>query len=237
METKYQPTFCPSFSEVCSYPHLLNVCLQTDNLRVYKSGDQVDVVCDAGLAPAAKTTICQPNRTWDPEPVCSIIECTPPSSIEHGSLSPILNSYVYRTRITLTCDNGYEAEHRRATLTCLHDGTWDFITLKCVEVHCDDTSDVQLNVVQGYPSHDVVQGYPTLAFGQIGEATYNSTLFNLKNGSLQLNCSAERKLFWINAPEFGKNVFILAYGTSISASTSGAGKGHLTPPCKTSRVR
>ena len=29
----------------------------------------------------------------------------------------------------------------------------------------------------------------------------------------------------------------LAYETRISASTSGAGKCHLTPPCKTSRVR
>ena len=28
-----------------------------------------------------------------------------------------------------------------------------------------------------------------------------------------------------------------AYGTMISASTSGAGKCHLTPPCKMSRVR
>ena len=30
---------------------------------------------------------------------------------------------------------------------------------------------------------------------------------------------------------------ILAYGTRISTSTFGAGKCHLTPPCKTSRVR
>ena len=183
---------------MCSYPNLLNGCLQTTNFGLYKSGDHVNVVCDTGLAPAAKTTICQPNRTWEPEPVCSIIECTPPSSIEHGSLSPVLSSYVYRTSLTLTCDNGYEAEHRRANLTCLHDGTWGFISLKCVEVNCNDTSDVQ---------HDVVQGYPSLAFGQVGEGTYNSTFFNLKHGSLQLNCSSERKLFWINRPDFGRHVF------------------------------
>ena len=192
---------------MCSYPNLLNGCLQTNNLGLYKSGDQVDVVCNAGLEPAAKTTTCQPNGTWDPEPVCSIIECIPPSSIEHGSLSPILRRYVYRTSLTLTCDNGYEAEHERDTLKCLYDGTWDFISLKCVKVHCNDTSDVQLDAVQGYPSLDVVQGYPTLAFGQVGEATYNSTFFNLKHGSLQLNCSSERKLFWINRPDFGRHVF------------------------------
>jgi len=36
---------------------------------------------------------------------------------------------------------------------------------------------------------------------------------------------------------FGDGNLFFAYGTRISAWTSGAGKYHLTPPCKTSRVR
>ena len=156
--------------------------------------------CDIGyfLTSTNNPRVCVESNHWNgDEPVCEIVHCMAPSSIENGTLNPNLSTFEYGTTITLKCNDGYEAENGRTHLTCLHDGTWDTTSPKCNPVRCNDTSDVQ---------HDVVQGYPPVAFGQLGEVTYNSTFFNLKNGSLQVQCSSERKLSWIIKPEFGEQV-------------------------------
>ena len=154
--------------------------------------------CYDGYRLASTTSLaCQANGQWMGQPTeCNKITC-PSLSVENGTFKPISINYAYRTVITLTCSSGYEAEHGRTQLTCQHDGTWGLASLKCIKIRCNDTSDVQ---------HDVVLWYPLLAFGEVGKAVYNSTYFNYKTGSLQVNCSYDRKLFWINKPVFGEHV-------------------------------
>ena len=184
----------------CKSPNNFTHGFYNSSQPVYQFGSALLAACDMGykLTSTNNLRVCVQNNHWNgDEPVCEIVQCMPPSSIENGTLNPNSSTFEYRKTITLKCNDGYEAENGRTTMTCLHDGTWDLTSLKCNPVRCNDTNDVQ---------HDVVQGYPPVAFGQVGEVTYNSTFFNLKNGSLQVQCSSERKLSWIIKPEFGEQV-------------------------------
>ena len=68
--------------------------------------------------------------------------------------------------------------------------------LLCVPLICNDSKGVE---------HEAIQSYPLLAFGEYLSVEYNSTFFIIKNGSLQVNCTAERRSAWIDKPFFGES--------------------------------
>ena len=182
----------------CGQPNNFSHGVYNGSQTLYEFNSALLALCEIGynIITNNNPRVCEDTNQWTGnEPVCQIVECTFPSSVEHGSFSPVLDSYVYGAIITLICSAGYETENKRTTFTCLQNGTWGLMSLKCYSVRCNDTSDVQ---------HDVVLGYPSVAFGQVAKVTYNSTFFNVKNGTLYVNCSSDRKLSWIIMPEFGE---------------------------------
>jgi len=199
-----QSPVCPPIT--CKSPKNFSHGSYNGSQTLYQFNSALLASCDMGynLISNNNPRVCEENNKWTGnEPVCQIVQCITPSHMENGTLNTSLSTLDYRTTLTLKCNNGYEAENGRTTMTCQHDGTWSLTSLKCNPVRCNDTSDIQ---------HDVVQGYPSVAFGQVGEVTYNSTYFNFKNGSLQVLCSSDGKLSWIIMPDFGeqvKNNFIL----------------------------
>jgi len=163
----------------------------------YSYGTVLVPLCYKGHYIANNVTkrACEENDIWSWEdPVCQIVQCTEHQPVEHGSLiSSHDHQFEYKTIITLTCDIGYEPANRITNASCLDTGSWDSM-LRCVKLQCNNTSDVE---------HAAIQTYPLLAFGDVEEATYNATFFNLMTGSLKIKCSLERKLTWIDPPQFG----------------------------------
>jgi len=187
----------------CNLPNtLLNVKYNGSQV-LYPYGSILVPFCDKGYYLVNNVTerVCTEKDKWSgSDPICrfhelhAIILCTTPLRIEHGALSSNNMLYVYNTVVTVLCDRGYEPANGIASMSCLEDGTWSPLSLECTKILCNDTRDVE---------SDVIHTYPQLAFGDIGEASSNLTFFNLISGSLQMSCSSERRLFWINTPEFG----------------------------------
>jgi len=168
----------------------------------YSFGTVLVPLCEIGhyLANNVTERVCGQKDTWSSaDPVCQIVECQEHQPVEHGSLNSFHeHQYEYETIITLTCDSGYEPASGITNASCLDTGTWDSV-LRCVKLQCNNTSDVE---------HAAIQTYPLIAFGDVKEAKYNTTLFNLMKGSLKMNCSLERKLTWIDPPQFGKSLYV-----------------------------
>jgi len=163
----------------------------------YSYGTVLVPLCDKGHYIANNVTerACKEKDTWSTkDPVCQIVQCLEPKPVDHGSLNiSHEHQYEYKTILTLTCDSGYEPANGKTNASCFDTGSWDFM-LRCVKLQCNNTSDVE---------HAAIQTYPLLAFGDVEKAAYNATLFNLLKGSLKIHCSLERKLTWIDPPQFG----------------------------------
>jgi len=165
---------------------------------VYTFGSTLIPSCQTGyrLNNNHNVRICVNNNTWSgSKPECHIVQFTAPPTIEHGSLSSGMDVLDYEAVITVTCNHGYEEEYGRTNLTCRDDGTWGSSLPRCVPIPCNDSSDV---------THTAITDYPSLAFGEVGNVFYNTTFYNLQNGTLEVNCSSERKLNWMTQPIFGK---------------------------------
>jgi len=193
----------PVCSEItCISPNVFTNGRYNGSQTNYSYGTVLVPLCDKGHYIANNVTerACEENDIWKWEdPVCQIVQCTEPQPVEHGSLnSSHEHQYEYKTIITLTCDIGYEPANGITNASCLDTGSWDSM-LQCVKLQCNNTSDVE---------HAAIQTYPLLAFGDVEEATYNATFFNLMTGSLKINCSLERRLSWIDPPQFGKSSYV-----------------------------
>jgi len=245
-------------------PQVANGSVPTTTKELYKPQDALTITCNAGYIPSSIVTICQSDRTWTPQPICTYVSCTIPklqkgyytiggiqnataqpygSTIyptcsqsgytpsfstartcqENGNWSgldptcipivtcnsvPVIanghydggsNSlpYLLNQEITLTCEAGYYMSGSSDTRTCISNDTWSAKNHTCVRITCNDTSDVRHESITEYP-------YPDVGFAEVGTVTLNSSFFHLRKGSLKVNCSAERKLSWINTPEIGR---------------------------------
>jgi len=132
-------------------------------------------------------------------PVCEIIKCFRPT-VQNGLFTPTRNFYDYNTQIKIQCNMNFEIEDGPDSRTCQEDGTWGSDTLHCVKSLCNDTRDVM---------HASIGTFPQLAIGEIGSVWYNYTVFLLQSGSVEINCSMDRKLSWISTPEFGRFLNVL----------------------------
>jgi len=86
------------------------------------------------------------------------------------------------------------------------DGQWSGQPPRCTQITCD-AEDV---------THKAIQKYPSLGIGETADVSYNTSLFNLKNGSLQVKCTAEWKLTWIHQPYFGISIYITEFKRAYS---------------------
>ena len=210
--TLYKCIWC-KISEVCSPISFKNGHLLTKNNIILKPGKQAIVTCDINYAPVHTTTTCQTNRSWSPQPSCIEVTCNVPI-LSEGQY--YLNQNVvasgtmlrFQSVITPSCGSGY-LPIPDTQRTCQVDGQWSGQSPRCTQITCD-TEDVR---------HSAIQHYPTLGIGETADVSYNASLFNLKNGSLQVQCTTERKLMWIHQPYFGITIYIIKYELTVSKKT------------------
>lgn len=91
--------------------------------------------CDDGyvrFGPAERK--CQSNGTWSGiDTTCQVITCPRPGEILHGRV--IGTEFLYRGKITYTCDEGYELSGT-VERTCGSDGSWSSPEPSCRPVEC-----------------------------------------------------------------------------------------------------
>jgi len=198
------------FTEVCSPLSLENGQLLTEDSNIFKPGEQVTFTCKSNYAPFYTKTTCQTDRSWSPQPSCIEVTCTVPTFLEGRYYldQNVVESETmlgFQSIITPVCGIGYlpSPDTQR---TCQSDGQWSGQPPRCTQITCD-AEDVQ---------HKAIQKYPSLGIGETVDVSYNTSLFNLKNGSLQVKCTAERKLTWIHQPYFGINIYITEFKRAYS---------------------
>jgi len=181
-------------------------CIQPDQMQnghyngtnvTYFYGSVLVPTCDKGyfISNNVNTRVCEMFSTWSGnDPLCEIVKCFWPS-VQNGLFSPTRNFYEYNTQITIQCDVNFEIKDGQYTRTCQEDGTWGSQTMQCVKIFCNDTRNA---------THVSIEVYPHLSIGEVGTVLYNSTFFHLKRGSVDVNCTIDRKLLWTNTPVFGK---------------------------------
>jgi len=182
----------------CNPPSTFNGSYNSSRTN-YPFGTVLVPTCEVGyyMTNNVQSRTCEGQNTWSGDsPACHIVTCTIPSQPNHGTLINDNHAYVYQSVITVTCYAGYEAENGISSSTCREDGNWSS-ELQCVLVRCNDSSGVQHVAIHDTP-------YPFPAIGEMVTLAYNSTFFIIRNGSLQVNCSSDRRLSWIDKPSFGK---------------------------------
>jgi len=193
----------------CKSPSAFSNGYYNDSQTNYTFGSVLAPTCNMGynMTTYVESRTCERQDSWSGvSPVCDIVKCTEHLELYNGLLFKLDNETLeYQTVITIACNAGYEAEDGIWNSTCTENGTWSSV-LQCVPVICNDSSDVE---------HKAIHVYPKPAFGEIANVTYNSTYFVKKNGSLQINCSSERKLSWVSKPYFGKLMSIVIVASSV----------------------
>jgi len=164
----------------------------------YDFGTTLVPTCNPGyyLSNNLSKRVCEQLHKWSgKEPVCEIIKCKIPTVL-NGRITSSRTHYTYSEKIFMQCDQGYEIRSGSAIRTCQANGTWNQPPVECVKFLCNDTSGIIHAAI-------TPNAYPTLAFGQSGNVTFNSTLFYLRQGSVEVTCSKTRQLTWVTKPYFG----------------------------------
>jgi len=164
----------------------------------YDFGSVMSPICDEGynMANNVIERVCEGINKWSgDDPHCTLVACNTHVSIGNGWLTPNQQNYNYNTTVELSCHDGYEVKDGPSRRTCLEDGSWGNLPLQCIKIICNDTSNV---------SHESINKYPSISFGEVGNVTYNYSFFHLKDGFTEGNCSANRRFSWTKSPEIGK---------------------------------
>ena len=182
----------------CSPPTIFDNGHYNGNQSRYDFGSVLTPKCTKGfyILNNVMQRFCEQHNKWSGEnPNCTLVTCKRPASIGNGLLIPDQHLYTYNITIELKCYTGYEVKVGTPSRTCLEDGSWGPEALQCEGITCNDTSDV---------IHEYVNSYPVITFPEVGAAKYYEPFFHLKNGSIEVNCSADKKLSWINPPVLGR---------------------------------
>ncbi|KAF4078625.1 hypothetical protein AMELA_G00201170 [Ameiurus melas] len=93
--------------------------------------------CNEGyLLVGEKNRNCRDNG-WDGrDPVCEVVKCSPPSSIQNGLFDPVEDSYDYNQAVTYSCTGSYTLIGK-SVLTCSNNGTFHPSPPKCLLVECE----------------------------------------------------------------------------------------------------
>jgi len=180
----------------CKPPSVFSNGNYNDSHANYQFGAVLVPTCEVGyyMTSNVQYRTCVGQNTWSgASPACHIVTCTSPSQLKHGTLNANNQTSEYQTVIYITCYAGYEAEKGITSSTCRENGTWSSV-LQCLPVICNDSRGVE---------HEAILSYPLLELDAVVSVDFNSTFFIIKNGSLQVNCTDERRLTWIDKPFFG----------------------------------
>ncbi|XP_035375850.1 sushi, von Willebrand factor type A, EGF and pentraxin domain-containing protein 1 isoform X3 [Electrophorus electricus] len=125
----------------CSSPPRLTNGYIKESMRKgnYVYSNKVTYACNAGYRLTGKPErMCMANKQWsnsDP-PVCVLLTCPTPSTIEHGHYSGSI--FEVGSKVEYVCDEGYELTGD-AVWTCLKYGKWDKSrTPHCSPVKCPE---------------------------------------------------------------------------------------------------
>ncbi|XP_052777233.1 receptor-type tyrosine-protein phosphatase epsilon-like [Mya arenaria] len=125
-------------------------------------------------------------------PLCDIVRCNSFGPLPDGSLRlknntlTISKAFDYGTTILSDCDTGFELRDS-AERTCVENGSWSGMTPICEKVRCTNQTILE-DLFQRNTNESL--------FGDKFIAVYNSEHFNLVNGSLDVECSADGRLRW-----------------------------------------
>jgi len=103
-------------------------------------------------------------------------------------------TYKPGVEITIACDFGYEPS--MVNTICQVTKEWS-PQPECTKAVCNDTSDVR---------HEAIPSFPVLAIGENATVSYNTKMFYLYAGSVEVKCSGSKQLKWIQTPELSKHI-------------------------------
>jgi len=115
--------------------------VENDNM-VFKTHEQVPIVCDFGYMPVSPIVTCQPDRTWNPTPICSIVTCSVPAvtggyykyngqTASPGLLLP------YMSTIQPNCNGSNFTPVPSTSQTCQNNGSWIEQASECIRITCN----------------------------------------------------------------------------------------------------
>jgi len=180
----------------CGQPTVQSQVVFNDSKSVYDFNTVLVPSCKRGYYIMNNITqlICNDTNVWIGEvPICAIVQCQSPT-VPNGTVVSSESIYNFNTSITIECYDGFEIKDGSYTRTCKEDGTWGLLISQCERIRCDDFPDV---------GHEDVVVFPHLLFGDVGNVSYNATIFYLIRGTTEVMCSSEKKLTWTSAPTFG----------------------------------
>jgi len=183
------------FKEDYSFPTILPGRISSQSKIIYKSEDVANITCNEGYVHSSLYTTCQPERYWfwrTEEPKCSVLTSNEPSNMLNGILTPDQPTFNFNTTVVLSCNDGYEITAHR---TCCEDGTWGPELFGCVKIICNDYVNIR---------HESINQYPLISFNEVRLVVYNSSFFHVQEGSAEVHCSADGKLYWTKSPLFGR---------------------------------
>jgi len=134
------------FLEVCRLPEVSNGSVPNTLKDLYKPQDALNVTCSAGYAPSSILTICQSDRTWTPEPICTYVSCAMPI-LQNGyyTIDGIQNETAqqYGSKINPTCSQSGYTPSPFIARTCQESGTWSGLNPKCIpKITCNSLPSV-----------------------------------------------------------------------------------------------
>ncbi|XP_070695141.1 membrane cofactor protein-like isoform X2 [Pempheris klunzingeri] len=102
-------------------------------------GDKVVISCDPGYGLVGNNQLFCGDKGWKGRlPVCEVVTCDPPASIDGGSFTPRQESYDYREVVRYSClMNDYTLDGPKS-LICSENGMFEPDPPKCTMVQCED---------------------------------------------------------------------------------------------------
>lgn len=112
------------------------------NRSEFNIDDRIRYQCDEGyelsfnsLNPSGEIR-CLQTGMWEANlPECLIISCPQPVPIVHGAYTADTAKYSYGSKLTFTCNGGYEIKGE-SVLTCKSDGNWSHPQPVCSAIEC-----------------------------------------------------------------------------------------------------
>lgn len=131
--------FC---ARACGVPERLNFAVPRDSdleRDIFLPGTNVTYNCRPGYrrSPGSINVItCLDNYTWStPSQFCVPRSCGHPQDADNGEFEAT-NAFLFGSRVTYTCNDGYRLASRRHYRDCQADGTWSNAVPQCEVVLC-----------------------------------------------------------------------------------------------------
>nr|XP_057907600.1 membrane cofactor protein-like isoform X2 [Doryrhamphus excisus] len=106
-------------------------------------GDKIYITCNKGYILVGKNELyCGADGWMGRLPSCEVVTCEPPSQVENGFFSPVLEIYDYRAAVQYSCQKDYTL-NGSIILSCSENAKFQPDPPVCVKVNCPEiTSDI-----------------------------------------------------------------------------------------------